>query len=188
MTCIDYTTPNGTDAAIHIHTNATLARPHPEIGRPGKQLQMASFYPGDPGQSAITECGQSVYQNGDAYADTAATGSDCYAVWAWVKANVGFWTLTPDNLRADPWTVFIMQGECALLMTVADGQRRPNWAIYVGNEDVAVILSTVISAYMEANGQLQATGVFNCPTSDGKGGEDKIPTTWWVRNSQGIIT
>ncbi|KAK8050963.1 hypothetical protein PG993_002348 [Apiospora rasikravindrae] len=180
MTCIDYTTPNGTQAAIHIHNSLTASRSHQEQGRPGKQLQMAQFYSGDPGQPAITECGQTVYQNGDAYAPTAATGADCYAVWAWVKDNVGFWTLTPDNLRADPWT-------CALLMTTVDNQK-PSWAIYVGNEDVAVILSTVISAYMEQNGKLQVTGVFNCPTSDGKGGEDRIPTSWWIRNSQGIIT
>ncbi|KAK8127314.1 hypothetical protein PG984_008422 [Apiospora sp. TS-2023a] len=137
MSCIDYTTPNGTQAAIHIHTNAT-ATPQQQQGQsgPGKQLQKATFYSGSPGQAPITECGKGLYEDSDAYADTAATGADCYNMMSWAEANVGFWTLTPDNLRADPWTVFLTQGNCALLMQTFDGEM-PNWAIYVGDQDVA---------------------------------------------------
>ncbi|KAK7981432.1 hypothetical protein PG988_003670 [Apiospora saccharicola] len=188
MNCIDYITPNGTQAAIHIHTNTT-ATPNQQQGQPGpgKQLQMANFYPGSPGQAPITECGKGLYEDSDAYADTAATGADCYAIWDWAQSNAGFWTLSPDNLRADPWTVFVMTGNCAVLMKTLDGEL-PNWPIYVGDEDVATVLNVTLSRFMEPNGMLQATGVFDCPTSDGKGGEDKVPTTWWVRTSLGIIT
>lgn len=185
MNCIDYTAPNGTQAAIHIHSNAT-ARQQGK-GGPGKRLQAATFYPGDPGQAPITECGKGLYEDGDAYADIAATGADCYTIYSWAQTNVGFWTLTPDNLRADPWTVFIMHGNCALLMKTLNGQM-PNWAIYVGDEDVATLLSVSLSRFMEPNGKLQAAGVFDCPTSNGRGGEDQVPTNWWIRSSVGIIT
>lgn len=187
MSCIDYTTSNGTQAAIHIHANAT-ATPNQQQGQrgPGKQLQMATFYPGSPGQAPITECGKGLYEEGDAYADTAAWGADCYTMGAWAQANVGFWTLTPDNLRADPWTIFIMTGNCAVLMQTLDGQM-PNWAIYIGDQDVATLLAVSLSL-MGSNGKLQAMGVFDCPTSNGKGGEDKVPTKWWIRSSTSIIT
>ncbi|KAK8092412.1 uncharacterized protein PG998_014897 [Apiospora kogelbergensis] len=189
MSCTEITLPNSSRAAILLPTNATTIHQQKDNG-PGKQLQLASYYPGDPGQPPITECAAGGYFNDDDGddGDLAATGADCYAIRWWAQTNVGFWTLTPDNLRADPWTVFVTHGDCTVLASIPADQKTPNWPIYVGDQDLDNILDTVLTRFMDNDGKVQADGVINCPTSDGKGGLDMVETTFWIRSSKGIIT
>ncbi|KAK8092592.1 hypothetical protein PG999_014791 [Apiospora kogelbergensis] len=49
MSCTEITLPNSSRAAILLPTNATTIHQQKDNG-PGKQLQLASYYPGDPGQ------------------------------------------------------------------------------------------------------------------------------------------
>ncbi|KAK8079724.1 hypothetical protein PG997_007542 [Apiospora hydei] len=182
MTCTDHTSPTGTQGALYIHSNLTVPAQAPgDI-----QRSTASFYPGDPGQPPITECGTSLVQDGSP-SDGSTDAADCAAIASFAQSHTGFCTLTPDNLRADPWTVVVVYQICALVMTTLDGAV-PRWLIYVGDQDVATAVQSACDKYTSANGKLDATAVLGCNTSDGRGGEDKVQTTFWLRNSAGIIT
>ncbi|KAK8091270.1 hypothetical protein PG994_000775 [Apiospora phragmitis] len=182
MSCVDHTSPNGTQGALYIHSNTTTT----QAQAPGIQRSTAQFYPGDSGQAPITECGTAFVQDGRPDA-TSPDATDCVALASWAQSNTGFWTLTPDNLHADPWILVMMYGTCALVMSTVDGEV-PRWAIYVGDQDVATTVQSACDKYTDANNKLDAMAVMGCNTSDGKGGEDKVQTKFWIRNSEGINT
>ncbi|KAK7957252.1 uncharacterized protein PG986_006474 [Apiospora aurea] len=177
MSCTDHTSPNGTQGALYIHSNLTPRRDPALHGQ---------LLPRRPGPAPITECGTSLVQDGSPN-DGSPDAADCAAIASFAQSHTGFWTLTPENLRADPWTVVVVYQTCALVMTTLDGAV-PRWPIYVGDQDVATAVQSACDKYTSANGKLDATAVMGCNTSDGRGGEDRVQATFWLRNSAGIIT
>ncbi|KAK8050964.1 hypothetical protein PG993_002349 [Apiospora rasikravindrae] len=174
-----------TAAPIPGMTTRLLPPPKPKPPPVSSAPSRAST-PGTRASPPITECGTSLVQDGRPD-DTSPDATDCAAVAAFAQSHAGFWTLTPDNLRADPWTVVMVYQTCALVMSTLDGAA-PRWPIYVGDQDVATAVQSACDKYATQGNKLDATAVLGCNTSNGRGGEDKVQTKLWLRNSVGVIT
>ncbi|KAI1270003.1 putative necrosis-inducing factor-domain-containing protein [Xylariaceae sp. FL1019] len=185
MNCIDHTMPNGNMVPIWVNSNSTLdskgmnsSTPQKD-GPPGVMMSTAGWFP--TGLDPVNTCHYSVYEND--VTSESADAHDCEAIRDFARSTNGEWTITPQQLEADPWTIIMISDGCALLAQSPD---RPNWSIYIGNVDVGNVTTWAIDHYVSDQGKIEVKGEMGCAAAKGDGTLWYPSVYWWLRNSDGI--
>ncbi|KAI0153198.1 putative necrosis-inducing factor-domain-containing protein [Xylariaceae sp. FL1272] len=185
MSCIDHKMPDGNTVPIWLQSNSTLASGKTDSitpeqdGPPGVMMSTAKWtYTGlDP----VNTCRYSVYEND--VTSESADAHDCEAIRDFARSTNGEWTISLQQLKADPWTIIMISNGCALLAQSPD---RPNWSIYIGNVDVGNVTTWAIDHYVSGQGKIEVKGEMGCAAATGSGDLWYPSVYWWMRNSAGI--